>query len=122
MNSALPAGERRGQPRSRVREGVKVEIVGRGCSISLTNVGPGGFAITSDENLASVSRRQFRFSAPNEPWSIVISAQMAYCLLRPRTKGPGFGQYVTGFMFSDVTTPEVQGRVAEFLGLVAEQA
>jgi len=99
-----------------VRDGVKIEIVGRGCAITLTNVGPGGFAIASEENLASVARRQFRFSVPNEPWSFVISAQMAYCLLRPRAKAPGLGQYVTGFMFADATEPGVQQQIADVLG------
>ena len=108
--------ERRSAPRARVRNGVKVEIVGRGCTITLTNVGPGGFAIASDENLASVPRRQFRFSAPNEPWSLVLSAQMAFCLLRPRSKSLGLGQYVTGFTFSDSAAPEV----LEMLGKVAD--
>ena len=112
--------ERRSAPRVRVRNGVKVEIVGRGCSITLTNVGPGGFAIASDENLASVPRRQFRFSASNEPWSLVLNAQMAFCLLRPRSKSLGLGQYVTGFTFSDSAEAGVQERIGEMLGRVTE--
>src|SRR5262249_26291962 len=121
MDSGLRTIERRRMPRARVRDGVKVEIVGRGCTVVLTNVGPGGFAIASDENLASVARRQFRFSAPNEPWSIVINAEMAYCLMRPRSKAPGaFGQYVTGFMFSNQDAADVQERIADVIGKVSE--
>jgi hypothetical protein len=114
----LPWGERRAAPRVRVREGVKVEIVGRGCVVTLTNVGPGGFAISTDENLASIPRRQFRFTAANEPWSLILNGQMAYCLLRPRSKSLGLGQYVTGFTFSDVEFSEIQKSIAEMLGKV----
>src|SRR5262249_54278332 len=111
--------ERRSSPRASVREGVRVEIIGRGCTIALTNVGPGGFAIASDEMLASVSRREFRFSAAHEPWSIVITAQMASRLLPPRRPGKTFGQYVPGFTFCDPAAEDVQGRIREFLERVA---
>lgn len=110
-----PAGERREAVRTRVRTGVKVEIIGRGCNIVLTNAGPGGFAIASDEMLASVSRRDFKFTIADTEWSAVLTAQMAYCLLRPRHDGIYQGRFLTGFTFCESGAPDVQVRIREFL-------
>ena len=94
-----------------MRPGVKVEIIGRGCAVALTNVGPGGFAIVSDEMLASVSRREFRFTIVDSDWSVVLPAQMAYCLLRSRPTGVHPGRFLTGFTFCEEVTEDVRQKI-----------
>jgi hypothetical protein len=96
--------------------------VGRARTLKLTNVGAGGFSVASEEQLAAITRPEFRFSIARTRWSMVLTAQMAYCLLKPRRGGAYEGQYVTGFTFSDPTDPDVQGRIREFLDNVAPTA
>jgi hypothetical protein len=92
---------------------VKVEIVGRGCPVVLANVGPGGFAIASNEMLASVSRREFRFTVPESSWSVVLVAQMAYCLLQPRPSAVYPGRFLTGFTFCDSVAVETRDQIGQ---------
>ena len=115
----MPTEERRASRRWTITDGVKVEIVGRGRAVTLINVGPGGFAVASEHQLASMTRPEFRFSMPDQSWSTVLTAQLAYCLLQPRKTGRYQGQYVTGFTFCDAGAPYVRGRIGELLERVA---
>lgn len=114
----MSSAERRTGRRWTVGDGVKVEIVGRGRTLTLTNVGAGGFSVASEQHLATITRPEFRFSVPAKNWSTVLSAQMAYCLMQPRRNGALQGQYVTGFTFCDSADPDVQRRIQEFLDAV----
>jgi hypothetical protein len=107
--------ERRTSRRWTINGNVTVEIVGRVRTLKLTNVGNGGFSVASEQPLAAIARPDFRFSCPHTGWSTVLTAQMAYCLLRPRRAGAYEGQYVTGYTFCDTDNPDVQVRVREFL-------
>jgi hypothetical protein len=118
----MPIGERRAGQRWEISNGVKVEIVGRGRAVTLINVGPGGFAVASEHQLAATARPEFRFSLPEVNWSTVLTAQMAYCLMQPRKTGRYQGQYVTGYTFVDAGTPEVRERISEFLERVKPPA
>jgi hypothetical protein len=111
--------ERRQSRRATVHDGVTVEIVGRGRALRLVNVGEGGFAVASDDNLAAISRPTFRFARNGDDWSTVLTAQLAYCLLRPRQEGPHRGKYVTGYTFCDSAQPDVRDRIRDFLNHVA---
>ena len=71
--------------------------------------------VASDEMLASVSRRDFKFTIAETEWSAVLTAQMAYCLLRPRHDGIYQGRFLTGFTFCDPFSPDVSDRIREFL-------
>lgn len=118
----MPIPERRTGRRWSISGAVTVEIVGRTKALKLTNVGAGGFSVASEQPLAAITRPDFRFSVPGRNWSTVLSAQMAYCLLRPRPQGVYEGQYVTGYTFCDISDPDVQGRIREFLENVAPPA
>jgi hypothetical protein len=118
----MPIGERRAGRRWAISEGVLVEIVGRGRAVTLINVGPGGFAVASEQQLAAMARPEFKFSMPGQNWSTVLMAQMAYCLMQPRKAGRYQGQYVTGYTFCDAGAPAVRDRITEFLEHVSPPA
>ena len=115
----MSRAERRTGRRWTISGNVTVEIVGRGRALRLTNVGAGGFSVASEHQLAAITRPEFRFSIPEKNWSMVIAAQLAYCLLQPRRDGTYQGQYVTGFTFCDIGNPDVQRQIREFLEHVA---
>jgi len=116
----MPTMERRISRRWTVTNGVTVEIVGRNRTLRLANVGAGGFSVASEQMLAAIPRPEFKFTIPSRNWSIVLTAQMAYCLLKPRTNGALQGQYVTGYTFCDATEPDVRDRIRDFLTNVTD--
>jgi len=115
----MPSVERRTGRRWTINGEVTVEIVGRARALTLTNVGAGGFSVASEHPLTTITQPEFRFSMPAQDWSLVIAAQMAYCLLQPRRNGAHQGHYVTGFTFCDALNADVQSKIREFLQHVA---
>lgn len=78
--------------------------------MKLASLGPGGFSVQSQTELAVGAVMRFRFSTPDGSWATLLTAQSVYD--RPDadlpTEGPG---YVTGFKFLNTDTPRVAANI-----------
>ena len=116
----MTQGERRKMSRIPVGDSLTVEIVGVRQPITLVNVGPGGFAVATDEWLPSTPRPEARFQTADRRWTATFEARMSFALLQPRKSGPFKGRYITGFAFRDARQPEVRKRVQELLEQITQ--
>src|SRR6187402_2597691 len=98
--------ERRRDPRIPVRRRVRIEIEGFEGAITLLDISPGGFGISTSELLSGDARKVVRFAAQDGRWVLTIPAQVAHMRLceNPETGGP---MYLAGLAFTDVHTPAV---------------
>src|SRR4051812_40667426 len=107
-DEAMSQDERRRVSRIPVGDSLMAELVGVRKSITLVNVGPGGFAVATDEWLPSTPRPEVRFTTADKRWTAVFEARMSFALLQPRKSGPYKGRYITGFAFRDARQPQVR--------------
>jgi|SRR5580765_2992284 len=110
------AQERRRNGRIPVGGSLTAEIVDVAQKITVVNVGPGGFALATDEWLPSLTRPEFRFTTTDRRWtSGVFEARMSFALLTPRKSGPHQGRYITGFAFRDARSTAAKRLIQELL-------
>lgn len=108
--------ERRRTARLPVGEALTAEIVGIGRKLTVVNVGPGGFAIATDEWLPSTRSPEVQFATPDRRWtSATFVARMSFTLMKPRQSGPHTGRYITGFAFRDAKLPKVKAEIKELV-------
>src|SRR5215831_18393209 len=108
--------ERRRAGRISVGDSLTAEIIGVGQKITVVNVGPGGFALATDEWLPSLTRPEVRFTTSDRRWtSGIFEARMSFALLQPRKSGPYQGRYITGFAFRDAKSAAGKRLIQELI-------
>jgi len=110
--------ERRQSARIQVRRRVRIEIEGFDGEITLLDISPGGFGISTSELLAGDARKVVRFVAQDGKWVLTIAARVAHMSLRAdeHNRTP---LYVAGLAFVDLHTPAVARVIDELLERVA---
>ena len=99
--------ERRQTIRIATRGDLTVECESPGPSLSLTDVGTGGFSAQSLGMMPLGAVGSYRFTTPDQAWSAVFLAKTVYC--RPEMKnGRMTGTFVSGFSFVEEQPPAVQ--------------
>jgi hypothetical protein len=112
---------RRSGGRIPVGDSITAEIVGVGQKLTVVNLGPGGFAVATDEWLPSMARPEVKFSTADRRWSsTVFEARMSFALLQPRKSGPYKGRYITGFAFRDARSAAVKRQVQDLIEHIAQ--
>jgi hypothetical protein len=110
--------ERRRDPRIPVRRRLRIEIDDFDGEITLLDISPGGFGISTSELLVGDARKVVRFIAHDGRWALTIPAKVRHMRLceDKKTGGP---MYLAGLEFMDLHTPAVSRIVDELLERVA---
>jgi hypothetical protein len=110
--------ERRGGPRIDVNGRATVGFPGFKGHITLMNVSPGGFGITTTHILPSDDALEFGFSAADGSWAMTFKARLAYIRIQPGSKN-GDAVYLAGLAFVEADAPQVRTRIDDLLEKIA---
>jgi hypothetical protein len=110
--------ERRRVPRIEVRRRVHVEVEGFKGHLTLLNVSPGGFGVSTNELLAGNEDKVVRFAARDGRWVLTLAARVAHVGVH-NDQESGADTYFAGLAFVDAGTPAVSRVVDELLERVA---
>jgi hypothetical protein len=110
--------ERRKGPRIEVRRRVQVEVEGFKGHLTLLNVSPGGFGVSTTELLGGTEDKVVRFAARDGRWVLTLSARVAHIGVH-KDQETGADTYFAGLAFVDAGTPAVSRIVDELLERVA---
>jgi hypothetical protein len=109
--------ERRLGPRIDVHGRVIVELDSFPGQLTLLNISPGGFGLTTTDLISAELPLDFRFGTTDNRWTMTFAARLAH--IRPEYREGVRDAYVAGFSFIGAEKPDVAARVEKLMELVA---
>jgi hypothetical protein len=118
LDGSLMATERRRDPRIPVRRRVRIEIEDFEGEITLLDISPGGFGISTSELVSGDARKVVRFLAQDGRWVLTLAAKVVHMRLC-EDKEKGGPLYLVGLAFTDLQEPAVNRVVDQLLERIA---